>query len=368
MRTVGHDSTGSASHSLWVSDVVDRVSDSVGGPFRAAVLVFALPPTAIVAAYVLLRSPYLSRGYVSSLFSLVVLLWVAPYLVWYYDRRIFPRFFDECADLLVDDGALDAVADRYGRLYSERWWVASLLASLPIPFLLAGGEEWVRAHGLFGVGDPLFLLVAAVLLWIGVVVGIGFLFVLVTLSVVRSVAVNRLRVDPFHPDGLGGMSVVGSFTIQTTVLFSTGALLLPLQLQYAAATGPTTTGLIYLMGGLYAVFIAASFLYPTYAVSRRAERVRSDALNRIREQYRAIKRNAGEPDVGASTDGADTATEQKLQRIRQEYRDYESLRLYPLDFSIAARLVGSVLLPLLFIVLDTLLRPELVTAFLRALR
>jgi hypothetical protein len=353
--------------SLWLSDAVARFEPLVGGPIRACVVLFAVPPTAVVLAYAALRWPYFTPGYASSLSSLVAVLWAAPCLAWYYDQRLYPGFFEDCSDLLVDDAVSDRVRTRYARLYTDRWWVAALLASLPIPLLLVGGRGFVRARGLFGVSDPVFLLVALVLLWVGVLVGLGFLFVLVTLLTVRELGDAELRVDPFHPDGLGGMGAVGSFTVRTTVLFSIGALLLPLQLQYAAATGPATTALVYLMAGLYAAFIAASFIYPTLVVSRRAERVRTDALEQIRRQYVAVKRNAGEPAVGAATAGADDAVEQKLQRLRAEYRDYESVRLYPLDPSIFARLVGSVLLPLLFVVVDTLLRPQAIAALLEGL-
>lgn len=345
---------------LWVSRYIDRVRAHVHNPFLASALTFGLLPSLCLLLYVALRWEHLTPGFVFSMGLHVVVLLVAPYLIWYYDRRLFPQFCQQFQEALRTETVLDDVARKYQTLYTDWWWVAAALAAIPIPLLTWFGRAFFRTRGLFGLGDPLFWLVEAVLLWIAVLVGIGFLLVLVTLLVVRQVAEEDLYIDPLHPDGLGGMSTVGYFTIRTTVLFSLGALLIPLQLQFAAATGAWATALVYAMSGTYAVAIALSFLYPTVKINRRADRLRGEVLDELRRQYREIKRTAAEPDVGATVDETDPAVEQKLRRVREEYQDYREVRLYPLELSILVRLLGSVVLPLLFIFVDTLLRPEVV--------
>jgi len=168
----------------------------------------------------------------------------------------------------------------------------------------------------------------------------------------------ELTIDPLHPDGLGGVSVFGYLSIRTTLILASGALIVPLQLQYAIETGPLTTAVIYLLEVVYSLAIAGSFLYPTVVVYRRANELRESAIDELRTQYARLKRQSGEPRHGASLDSTDDEVEIKLQRIRQEHRDLRRVRLYPLDPSIFIRLLGSVLLPLAFIVVDTLLRPD----------
>lgn len=352
---------------LWFSRAINRVRGRLENAFVASALTFGLLPTVVLALYVSLRWQYVSTGYLFSLCLYAVVLLVAPYLIWYYDQRLFPEFCAQFAEILRTEEPVVRIAGKYQRLYRDRWWVAAGLAMLPIPVITWLGQEFFRAHGLFGVTDPLFWLVELVLLWMGVIVGMGFLLVVVTLLVIREIADEQMHIDPLYPDGLGGMSVVGFLAIRSTVLFSLGALLIPLQLQFAVSSGAWATYLIYGMSGLYALAIGLSFLYPTMKINRRANELRRQVLSDLRSQYRELKQNAAEPEIGANVSDTDPAVEQKLQRIRREYQDYQEVQLYPMRLSILVRLVGSVLLPLVFVFIDSLLRPELVRTVLASL-
>lgn len=350
----------SAQEGLWISRWVEAVRRHARHPVLASTLVFGLLPTAIVVAYAVVRWSYVDGGFLFSLAAIVVVLVVAPYLVWYYDTQLLPAFFRRISGVLDDEERLKAIEGTHRQLLSDRWWLASILAASPVPVLVFGSPAFLRSRGLFGLTDPLFWLVLAVLVWIGALVGIGFLLVLVTISIARTLANEELRVDPLHSDGLGGMSPIGYLAIRTSILFSLGSLLLPLLLQYAVASGPRMTALVYAMGILYAAFVALSFLYPTVAVTRRAAQVRAAILDDLRRQYVDVKRQAGEPAVGARPETTDPEVEQKLQRIRREHADYRRLDVYPMDVSILVRLTGSVLLPLSFVLLDSYLRPGII--------
>lgn len=350
----------SAPEGLWISRWVEAVRRHVRHPFLASTLLFGLLPTAIVVAYAGFRWPYVDDGFLFSLGAVVVVLVVAPYLVWYYSIQLLPTFFERISGVVADEERLKTIEETHQQLLSDRWWLASILAASPVPILVVGSPAFLRSRGLFGLTDPLLWFVLGVLVWIGALVGIGFLLVLVTISIARTLANEELQVDPLHSDGLGGMSPVGYLAIRTTIMFSLGSLLLPLLLQYAAASGPRMTAMVYTMGILYAAFVALSFLYPTVAVSRRAAELRATILDNLRRQYVDVKRQAGEPAVGARTETTDPEVEQKLQRIRREHADYRRLDVYPMNISILVRLTGSVLLPLSFVLLDSYLRPEII--------
>lgn len=179
----------------------------------------------------------MSPTYLFSLGALLLVTGVAPYLIWYYDMRLFPAFLGDVEMLLPGQSTPDAIGERYRGLIADRWWAPAIAANLPIPLLTFFGQPFLRQRGLFGATDPLFWAVFAVLPWIGVIVGIGFLLVAVTFLVIRDISAEPLRIDPMHPDGLGGITIIGQFAIRTTALFSLGALLLPLQMQYAATVG-----------------------------------------------------------------------------------------------------------------------------------
>lgn len=345
---------------LWLTRVVDRLGEHLGGPRRGAAVGLGGPVVSVLGLYLALRWAAIPVDFLYSLGALATIGCVGPYLVWYYDRRLYPTFLRAFAEL-TDEATMRGIGRDHRKLIARWWPLAAGLAILPIPVLITVGGPYLEARGLYGLTDPVFLLVALALGWLGVLVGLGFLLVVVTISTVRQSTWTEVAIDPLHPDGLGGVSAVGRLSIRTTTLFSVGALLLPTLFDFAATVGSTATGLVYTMTAAYTVAIVGSFVYPTVVVYRRCDEIRADILDDLRTQYRTVKREAGEPAVGAATQSTDAAAEAKLRRIRQEYRDYQTVRLYPFQPAIVARLVGSVLLPLAFVVVDTLLRPEAIT-------
>lgn len=346
-----------SNHSLRATRTVDARVSTVPGGFLWSFLLFGAVPALAFVVYGLARAEYFTVGYAASIGFLVVFLLVAPYVVWYYDGVLLPSFFVAVSELVESEGRLAEISRSYQRWFSNRWWVPCILTFPTVAVLLFGGRSFVRSHGLFGLGDPLFWVVFLALLWIATFVAIGIAMLYTTLGIVRAIAAEELIIDPLHRDGLGGVSTVGYLAIRTTVMLSLGSLLLPLQFQYAISTGSLVTAVIYFNGVLYAVGIAVSFVYPTVLINRRANELRDETLEELRDQYRTLKQQSQEPRYGASLESTDQELELKLQRVRNEYRDFQQVTLYPLELSILARLVASVLLPLVFIVVDTLLRP-----------
>ncbi|TKX73077.1 hypothetical protein EXE46_15055 [Halorubrum sp. GN11_10-6_MGM] len=104
-----------------------------------------------------------------------------------------------------------------------------------------------------------------------------------------------------------------------------------------------------------------SFLYPTVKISQRANEIRQRILENIRDQYEELKRTAGEPRAGADLAETDPVTEQKLTRLRNEYQTYQQVRLYPLRASIIARLIGSIILPILLMMIEFFLQTTILS-------
>lgn len=349
MKTRSPRNTESVTH-LWLTSWFEWLRNQYGTSGAGAI--FASLPAVIVTTYAVFRWEYITPSYLYSLLAILVVTSVAPYLIWYYDFHLFPEFRDTVEPLIQTDGVVAAIGERYHRQLATKWWISAIAASIPIPILLYYGDPFLSQRGLFGISDPIFWLVVGLLLWIGVIVGIGFLLVAITFLVIRDVSAQPLEIDPMHPDGLGGMSAIGHYAIRTTTLFSLGALLIPLQLQYAATVGKSATMLIYLMGSAYGLFIAGSFFYPTIKINRKAEAIRAEILEDLRRQYYTLKDRAKEPAIGVDVEATDQAKEQKLNRLQEEYREYRNVRLYPLQLPILIRLFTSVILPVLLIGLE----------------
>ncbi|MDB2276683.1 hypothetical protein PM022_19595, partial [Halorubrum ezzemoulense] len=132
----------------------------------------------------------MTLSYLFSFAAVFLILLVAPYLIWYYEAKLLPTFRDDVTGMVAspDRNHAQSLVDRYSRLIASYWWMTAILASTPIPILMARGGPFLRTYGLFGVTDPLFWVELVVLLWIGAIVGLGFLLVVVTVLIIRKIA------------------------------------------------------------------------------------------------------------------------------------------------------------------------------------
>lgn len=343
---------------IWLSRLPDRLAGETVPRWLVALAGYSVLPLVLTASfYASATAPWSVTLWVAMGFGLLFNL-VAPPLVWYYDTVVLPGFFAEVRELVVEDSLpeLERIAGRYQRFFARRYvytaipWMALILA------IAVFAVDFQRALGVGGLGDPVYPLYLCYYLWGGLVTGIGFHGMLTTVLCIREFTASvDLRIDPLHPDGLGGLGAFGFLAIRTTLMTSLGALLLPMGFEMAAGQG-----LEWLVGTailLYTLFIAGTFVYPTLRVHRVADELRERSLDRLREEIHGLPgqlspverpSDAGSDDV----DNRELAVQLEIQRLRREYREYADVKLYPMSVSILAQLVGSVLLPLFFLLLD----------------
>lgn len=171
---------------------------------------------------------------------------------------------------------------------------------------------------------------------------IGFLSIQMLFHDFSSV---NLDIDPLHPDRLGGLNSVGYGAIRTTVLISTGSLLLPWGFQFLKSG--QLMAISYPLLFLYVGSIILSFIYPTIRIHNRANYLRENILDEKRKELRKNKeRLSPHEKIQPNANIKELILEMKIQRIRSEYEDYKQVRLYPMKVGILARLISSVMLPI----------------------
>ncbi|MFB6172589.1 MAG: hypothetical protein ABEJ23_08645 [Haloarculaceae archaeon] len=344
----------------WISALVESPPTLPDGrPLLASVLLFGTVPNLVFVLYVALRGDELTGRFLFAISLTVVALNVGPYLVWYYDEHVLPQFFAKATELLPAS-RLDELATTYDRFFARRYWVLGLALAAAFGYTFIRSTEFLVRTGVFEPGGPFSYLLFALVVWAGFLGGVGFHGVLTTLRLVSEVASEDLSIDPLHPDKLGGLSVVGYYAIRTTVIFSAGSLFIPLAYQFIALS--RYGYLIYVLVGFYAFFLLLSFVVPTVQVNRRANELRSAVLDDLRAEYQTVEQKLsrnGEVGAGADERVDELILELQAQRVRNEYEDYEQVQLYPMEIQILTRLVGSVLLPLAFLVLEVWLNHAL---------
>lgn len=343
--------------SLWVSRIVDRTRRYAGRPSVAAFLTMGWIP--IACSVVALDPSEASTAFLVGQALACLMVVPAPFDVWYYDERLLPQFFDDIELITATEShdTLRRLATRYDRYYSRYWWVSTLIWVGLVLTVFVVGQGYFRSQGITTLVERGAYL-GFFCYWL-LFAGLRSHGAVITVFVIHAFAEGvELDVDPLHPDGLGGLSTVGTFAIRMTVITSLGSLALPLSFQIANHIAYAEV--VYVGVALFVLLVALNFVYPTYKVNRRAQELREEMLDAHRERIRklesrlALLAKEGEADLPDDelAETNDELLELEIRRARREFEDYQSVQLYPLSIGIITRLASSILLPVLFILFE----------------
>ncbi|KAB1192493.1 hypothetical protein GJR96_03190 [Haloferax sp. MBLA0076] len=337
---------------FWVTSAVDVARNHVDSPVLASILAIGWLPIALSIVAIDTSEATVLFVVAQTLAALMVVF--GPFDVWYYYRRLLPAFFENVDDIVEpgQDDELRALAEKYDRFFTQRWWAITLPWTLLVVLVFFASEGHIANQGITSPVE--YTAYFGFFVYWGLFSGLGFHGGLLTVRLIKEFSEEiDLEIDPLYPDGLGGLSLVGQFAIRTTLILSTGSLAMPLSFELASQIGLAEA--VYLGVGLYVVLIALVFIYPTYKVNRRAQRLREDVLEEYRTKIRRLEAElakleaAGRP--GASLEESHSLY-LEIDRTRQEFRDFRDVQLYPLSVSILIQLLSSLFLPVLFIIFD----------------
>jgi hypothetical protein len=336
-------------HSIWITNIVEKFDSRIPLPKPiGALLTFGVVPFAFIGLFFSLNETTQNFSTIGIHLLAASVAAVGPALIWHYDENVFPNFIKQVEDVVNDKSALIEVVNRYERLFVNRYWLISIPWTLLIVVALTVNIGYFTSIGVTGVFDPAFLVYILFAIWWSILTGIGLHGAVITVLCIRAVGNLDLVVDPLHYDGLGGLSTIGYFSIRATLMNSIGSFTLPLA--FAIATVGSYETIVYVAVAGYIGFILISFVYPTLYVNRRAQAVRERILEKKRQQIRELETQMSVD----STNGelAELETQLKIQKLRDDFHEYQSINLYPLSISILARLASSILLPIVFTILE----------------
>jgi hypothetical protein len=181
------------------------------------------------------------------------------------------------------------------------------------------------------------------------IAGIGFWGVASLIRLTQRLEQMRVDINVFHSDRFGGLGFVGSLTIQITLGFSTGSLVIPLALEATMHLQSYISILItQLLTGAYVLMIILSFLVPTFAIHSWLQKLLLDSLAPISERMKAVLNEyllSEKTDAELRLRSLDSVYEMATGRTKQ----------WPFDLQVILQLVGSVLLPILIALIQILL-------------
>lgn len=331
----------------WVSKQIEQGLFGIENPVLVSVLKFTAPWNVLALAFTLLHWESVSLSFIYA--SALGLFWVniAPFLIWYYDERVLPEFFAHLSELISDSAERHYLAEKYNSFFARHRLSVSLFWGVAAVAIVFVSESALEAQGMTGSGEIFLWTTYAYAVYVGGVLGHGFVGPVATILLIREVSQYELEIDPLHPDNLGGLSTVGYVSIRTTLLYSSGSLFLPLLFYFSSAGGMSVV--IFGITGIYVVSIFISFIYPTTIVNRRAQEYRDSILEDLRQQYAELEQAMNSPH---ENEIAELNKRLELQRLQRKYESYNSVSLYPFQLSILTRLAGSVVLPIFFMMIE----------------
>ncbi len=319
---------------LWVLKWQQGLSNALGMPLVASALLFAVP-LVVLAVLVQWRTGF--RVFTPGVVGALLWLALAPDLI----QRAFllvDGFFRSHRGLFATEDAWRAVRQReLARMQSPRYLVfavpwALATTSVVEVTIYRGAPLLVRAWST----GTFFLL--------SLLSAIGFYGVYVLVTMMRNVCCVGLSFNPYHPDKFGGFSAFGRFSVRGALLFSTGALVLPLAFEVVAKMGqgsPALNGMVYILIGCFMLTTLVSFIAPVTEikkfVDREKERVTLESWARLNAMTSELR------------NGPDLNIKKVLDVLMHYYFNHLKIleiKNYPWDFKVIVELATSLLLPI----------------------
>ncbi len=336
---------------LWLTRIEEKfINKSPLGKFSTITLTIGIQPlilNMIFFYFIFGTAP--TRFYFLQILAATVLI-VGPFFLYRYETHVFPRFIHLAKDVTPheDNKKIKEISNKYREFYAKKYYYVVIPWTIILFGALYLNLPYFQNMGVEGFTDPTFIpYIIGWVIYAGVITGIGLHMIITTITCIREVGDLNFSIDPLHPDGLGGLSSIGYFAISSTTLFSIGSLSFPLFFDIADQSGIPI--FIYVIVIVYIGCILLSFLYPTMYINRRAKEIRRNVLESKRERIYNYHQEILNADSDKNIDRMKT----KLDTLRDEYDEYDKINLYPLSPSIFSKLLSSIMLPLIFLLLET---------------
>lgn len=154
-----------------------------------------------------------------------------------------------------------------------------------------------------------------------------------------------IMVDPFNPDGLGGLASLGDMSIKVTFFLSSLSLYIPYAF-YIIGKGGYDKGLnnLVLVGVIsLIVAILATFLVPMMMIHGLAKKAKNNVVRRIGENLYGeltTKDDTGDSEIKTLTNNI------RIFLTLEGYREAKKMAVWPFDTKVIFELIASIILPI----------------------
>jgi len=164
----------------------------------------------------------------------------------------------------------------------------------------------------------------------------------------------KFDLSPLDPDRFGGLGFLGDFSIKGTMMYSTGALMVPIIIEIVASgqRSALSNALGLALPISFSLSVLLSFLWPIFNINTLAVNSKGSLLSNASNQYR----NA------LSSYQGNESSEKALQLLVYQglFNEIEHMSEWPWDIRIILKLALSAVLPILISFSESFVRDFLV--------
>jgi len=270
-----------------------------------------------------------SFGYLSCLSW----LFIGPFMI-YKAGQMVDELWSDMLDIL-DERHIEELQSYERKFHSYGYLAIGLPAAVIVSILILSSQAF--SYDTFFAYILFYLISWVVLALLG---SIGVWGTVQLVMLVLAIRKYNLKLNSLSDDRFGGMEFLADFGIKATIMYSTGALMIPMAIEIA------TRGDLYLQAvsfaiagaGSFASSVLLSFMIQVFALNRAAVRGKKEILKRTGEQYTALLQEyekRGSLDFGI-----------RILVMQGLFDEAYQMRVYPWDVGILLKLAGSVALPI----------------------
>lgn len=308
---------------------------------------YGIPVFLVLSGFLFARKAHISHDAltVALVFLAALWTWVGPVFIWRYEHITSVNFWAMCRKVVKDKKRLQELRNRMKR---------SVLFGGINPFLIAvwciliivtfiSSYDFMIGFGVTGKQDVWWYVQVLGVSVYAFITGIGFLMVLRTFSLIRNFLPLNVIINPYHPDQRGGLGFFGRLLAETSFMFASGALFVPILMKLHVAMYAEKSIIVLVIIGIYVLMIALSFMVPIWLIHKK---LMKEKLNMLQNLSISLKQFQG----WLNEEGVERYW--KYRTYRDQYEDVSRIITWPFDTYNLTTAAFSVTLPVVLTVLQ----------------
>lgn len=302
---------------------------------------FGLPACIVLPIFLYFRQDSVTHNIstIGLVFLAATWMWIGPVFIWRYEHitattywMMYRKVVDNRREFYRLRGLVSRTSHGgiFGQLFVLFWCSLVLVA-------FVSSYDFMKGFGITSRQDIWWYIQIAGVAIQSYFSGLGFVMVIRTFFLIKEFLSLTIKIDPYNPDGVGGLGFFGALLSQTSLMFASGSLYIPILIKLYIELFSGYSFLILVIIGLYALMIAISFVAPAWLVHKKILIEKIRAMTAVSSKMSALK---------ARTQVWSLESYLDYRVKKDEYMDIRGISPWPFDVYNVMTVLSSITLPI----------------------